>query len=270
MAGTTSNRSWPYPESSDFVADGATAIENLADAIDGSIGTGYAYVQTVYFTSSGSFTKATYSWLRAVKVIAQGGGGGGGAVDVATATGQGGAGGGGSGGGWAETFITDIAGMAASVTVTVGAGGAGGAAGANNGVNGGGSSFGSDAVAAGGGAAFHGNTGANLRVIPNGSAGVGTTGDIIGGGQNGTYGFIVAPGSFQGQQPGHGGGSRYGDGGAAYTGGAGNTSAAGGNAVGYGAGGAGAYIRWNSGASSPAARAGGNGSAGIVIVELYA
>lgn len=32
--GTTPNFSWPYPESSDYVADGATAIENLADAID--------------------------------------------------------------------------------------------------------------------------------------------------------------------------------------------------------------------------------------------
>lgn len=32
--GTTANFSWPYPESSDYVADGATAIENLADAID--------------------------------------------------------------------------------------------------------------------------------------------------------------------------------------------------------------------------------------------
>jgi len=36
--GTTTNNSWPYPESSDYVADGATAIENLADAIDTSIG----------------------------------------------------------------------------------------------------------------------------------------------------------------------------------------------------------------------------------------
>ena len=39
MAGTTANNSWPYPESSDFVADGATAIENLADAIDTDLGT---------------------------------------------------------------------------------------------------------------------------------------------------------------------------------------------------------------------------------------
>ena len=32
--GTTPNFSGPSPESSDFVADGATAIENLADAVD--------------------------------------------------------------------------------------------------------------------------------------------------------------------------------------------------------------------------------------------
>ena len=36
--GTTSNYSWPYPESSDFVADGATAIEDLADAVDQTLG----------------------------------------------------------------------------------------------------------------------------------------------------------------------------------------------------------------------------------------
>lgn len=35
--GTTANYSWPYPESSDYVADGATAIENLADAADASL-----------------------------------------------------------------------------------------------------------------------------------------------------------------------------------------------------------------------------------------
>lgn len=35
--GTTPNYSWPYPESSDFVADGATAIENLADAADATV-----------------------------------------------------------------------------------------------------------------------------------------------------------------------------------------------------------------------------------------
>ena len=45
MAGTTSNYSWPYPQSSDFVADGATAIENLADAIDASLAGSVSNVQ---------------------------------------------------------------------------------------------------------------------------------------------------------------------------------------------------------------------------------
>lgn len=46
MAGTTPNNSWPYPESSDFVADGATAIENLADAIDADFDTGVLKVDS--------------------------------------------------------------------------------------------------------------------------------------------------------------------------------------------------------------------------------
>lgn len=37
--GTTANYSWPYPESTDFVADGATAMENLADAADATVHT---------------------------------------------------------------------------------------------------------------------------------------------------------------------------------------------------------------------------------------
>jgi hypothetical protein len=36
--GNTVNNNWPYPESSDLVKDGATAIENLADAIDTTLG----------------------------------------------------------------------------------------------------------------------------------------------------------------------------------------------------------------------------------------
>jgi len=34
MAGTTTNYGFPYPTSTDYVRDGATAIESLADAID--------------------------------------------------------------------------------------------------------------------------------------------------------------------------------------------------------------------------------------------
>ena len=36
--GNTANNNWPYPESEDLVKDGATAIENLADAIDTTLG----------------------------------------------------------------------------------------------------------------------------------------------------------------------------------------------------------------------------------------
>jgi hypothetical protein len=36
--GNTANNNWPYPESTDLVKDGATAIENLADAIDTTLG----------------------------------------------------------------------------------------------------------------------------------------------------------------------------------------------------------------------------------------
>jgi hypothetical protein len=37
----------------------------------------YNFVQSVYFNSSGTFTKATYPWLKAIKVKCQGAGGGG-------------------------------------------------------------------------------------------------------------------------------------------------------------------------------------------------
>jgi len=37
MAGTTSNYGFPYPTSSDYVRDGATAIQTLADGIDAFI-----------------------------------------------------------------------------------------------------------------------------------------------------------------------------------------------------------------------------------------
>jgi len=64
--GTTPTYSWPYPESSDYVADGATAIENLADAADttvagleselDSIGTWTAWTPSLQFASVGNGT----------------------------------------------------------------------------------------------------------------------------------------------------------------------------------------------------------------------
>ena len=40
MATTTPNNGWAVPTSTDYVKDGATAIETLGDAIDTSVGTG--------------------------------------------------------------------------------------------------------------------------------------------------------------------------------------------------------------------------------------
>jgi hypothetical protein len=40
MATTTPNNGWSVPTSTDYVKDGATAIETLGDAIDASVGTG--------------------------------------------------------------------------------------------------------------------------------------------------------------------------------------------------------------------------------------
>jgi hypothetical protein len=37
MATTTPNYGWPVPTSTDFVKDGATAIEDLGDAIDATV-----------------------------------------------------------------------------------------------------------------------------------------------------------------------------------------------------------------------------------------
>jgi len=257
--GTTPNRSWPYPESSDFVADGATAIENLADAIDDSVGRGYVYVQTLKYTVSGTFTKATYPWLRAVIVKLQGGGGAGGGAAATSAT-QIAIGGGGGAGGYTELFIP-VASLSASETVTIGAGGLG-VSGAN-GNNGGTTLFGSHCSAQGG---FPGLTsGAD---VPNGANGAGGSGGsassaglIIGGnpglyatGLNGSIGRVLS---------GAGGMAHLGAGGIARYTASGFDGAPGGGPGGGGSGGC-------NDNNNAATRAGGTGGAGVIYVELYA
>jgi hypothetical protein len=213
---------------------------------------GYQFRETLYFTSSGTFTKATYPWLRAIRVKVVGGGGAGGGTQT-TGVGEQASGGGGGGGGYAELFITDIAGLVSPVTVTVGAGGAGVVnAGGNNGSA---SSFGTLAVAGGGsggtrGPAISGNQTPN----PGGTGGIGTAGDIIFRGDDGSEGRVVG-----GQRTsfGHGGGSVF----------AGSRRITNDNALNghlYGGAGSGANAT-----PSTAEIAGGNGAAGIVIVELY-
>jgi hypothetical protein len=223
-------------------------------------GTGYRYNSTVYFTSNGTFTKADYPWLRAIRVRLVGaGGGGGGCLDTGATVAAIASGGG--GGAYAESFITNISGLSASVTVTVGAGGAGGAAGNNNGTAGGNSSFGALVSANGG----NGGTGSNAAAAPNFTAGGGGgastgTGDLVIGGGLST-GQLIILNTFVYEDP--GGGSHLGRFGTR------NISAAGFNGTAgpsYGVGGGGGGNAQN----QATARAGGAGGAGIVIVELYA
>ena len=221
---------------------------------------GYQFNQTVYFTSSGTFTKATYPWLRAIRVRLVGGGGGGAGCGT-TAGGEVAYGTGGGGAAYAEKFITDIAGLSASVTVTIGSGGAGGAAGANNGSLGGTSSFGALLEAGGGNGgigqaavlpphSFRGGfesnttTGADLAISGStASPTVVTEANIV---------FPGVPGSS------YLGLARCQDGTITGRNGDAQTS--------KGAGGNGGMNT----ASQGTARAGGAGGPGIVIVELYA
>jgi hypothetical protein len=79
--GNTANNNWPYPESTDLVKDGATAIENLADAIDTTLGVyadpGLVLINTTSFSGVASqaltadtFTSAYDNYLIVLKLSA--------------------------------------------------------------------------------------------------------------------------------------------------------------------------------------------------------
>jgi hypothetical protein len=223
-----------------------------------ALNTGYQFVQRVYFTSSGTFTKASYPWLRAVRVMCVGGGGGGGGV-AATGAGEFSTGAGGGGGGYADSFITNISGLASSVTVTVGNGGAGASAGANTGSIGGNSSFGS-AVIGVGGAGGQGQAAFTFWITTSGGGGGGGTGDLVVIGGSGTSGNPV---NTNGGYGGTGGSTVLGQ--SATPALAWQSGGAGTNGNLYGTGGSGA-----ANGASRVAQGGGNGAAGIVILELFA
>ena len=219
---------------------------------------GYQYLTTVRFTSSSSFTKATYPGLRAVMVKCQAGGGGGGSAAV-TAAGEASASGGGGGGEYSEKWVL-AASLGSSETVTVGAGGAGGTSG-GNGTNGGNSLFGSLCTAIGGDGGFTRSSTTSWNAATGGQGGTGGVGDFKVRGAGGVAGFAGVLGGTEGGIPGAGGGSRLGGASRAGRGASGSTGDAG---SAYGGGGSGAV---NS--ASQSARAGAAGAAGIVIVDLY-
>ena len=62
MATTTPLNGWPVPTSTDYVKDGAVAIETLGDAIDTSVGSGLLAWQTWAPTLSGGWANGNGVW----------------------------------------------------------------------------------------------------------------------------------------------------------------------------------------------------------------
>jgi hypothetical protein len=72
MATTTPNNGWAVPTSTDYVAQGAVAIETLGDAIDASVGTGLL-AWTAYTPTFGGFTvgnaASTFKYAKLGKTV---------------------------------------------------------------------------------------------------------------------------------------------------------------------------------------------------------
>lgn len=216
---------------------------------------GFMFKQLVLFTSSGSFTKATYPGIRAIKVHVQAPGGGSGGV-AATAAGQASFSGPGGGGGYTEEWILASA-LSTSETVTIGAVGAAGASGANNGGTGGTTSFGSHCSATGGTGGIGSAATAGSQATAGGVGGTGTGGDINITGGDGTNVVIITASNIKN---GNAGSSMLGNGRQAPQ----ATSATGVAGYDYGTGG-----QSSSNGASQSARTGAAGGAGIVIVHVY-
>lgn len=158
----------------------------------------------VVLTASTTFEKATYDWLARVHALVVGGGGGGGGTELTSST-EVAAGAGGGGGGAAEVLV-DVASLAASETVTVGAGGLGSAGAAGS--NGGTSSFGAHASAGGGdGGALGLSTGATFDATAVTAGGQGTVGTVLYQGGDGEPGVARGPNPPNFALGGGGGGS---------------------------------------------------------------
>ncbi|HAJ6998422.1 TPA: hypothetical protein HNN83_11525 [Escherichia coli] len=224
--------------------DGSANITLTAANLGLSDSSGYVgrLVNTLVFTSSGTYTPTP--GIKRIRVTITGGGGGGGGCKAISNNETFFGAGGGAGG----TIISIMTPTQNSYPVTIGAGGAGGVS-ATNGTSGGNSVFASLIAPGGAGGGKVGVTNTN-----GGNGGVPSTGDIRitgghgGDGQSGNIGVS-----------GEGGTSHWGGGGRAGAGGGVSGKA-------YGSGGGGAYDAGYSGTSMT----GGKGAAGICIIEEFA
>lgn len=233
-----------------------TAVTSVA--ISGGGGGGSGELLNIQYLKTGTtYTPTTGTNTIVIDMV--GGGGGGGAVPASSSSSSSG-----SGGGAGGRLIKRITSVSGTYTYSIGGGGAGGVAGTNNGSTGGNTTFvnGATTYTAYGGGGGYGD-GTHTSSIgasqPGGSGGaVSTNGDINTGGMPGNPGFTF---TTTYQSSGTGGSTLYGGGGVGMV----TITGAGNNATGYGAGGGGAA----SSVISTTAKAGGNGTQGIIIVYEY-
>ncbi len=216
--------------------------------------------EVVVFTADGSFNKADYPWLRAVRVWVVGGGGGGGGAEQTSGS-QASAGAGGGGGGYAESLIP-AADLSSSVAVTVGAAGSTTSGGAGG--DGGTSSFGELVEAPGGNGGEVASASSATNVNGSLSNSSPFAGDIQRRGDPGDEGFgTESPRNVKG---GAGGSSPLGSGGRANMTTSVGSSGFGAPSPGFGGGGGGGARVGSVGSSV----SGGSAHPGAVIVEMYA
>jgi hypothetical protein len=209
-------------------------------------------IQTL--TAAGTYTPTAGMLYVVIEVVGNGGGGAGAA---STSSVQLDSGGGGGGGEYARGVFSSAT-IGASQSITFGATGSGGSAGANAGTNGGAVAVGALISSNGGtGGAASASSGTSTASAGGAGGTGGTGGSFRRAGEAGLYGVTSIGGTFL--FSGQGGSSFFGSGGQSNI-----VSAAGNAGLGYGAGGSGAANN-----ASQSARAGGNGSTGIVVFTEY-
>lgn len=221
------------------------------------------------FDESDTFTKAQHPLATIMKVTCIGGGGGsGGCAETPPAqtaeTARRAESAGGGGGGIAVARL-EIASLATTEPIVVGAGGLAGAPGANAGATGGTSEFGTAPLCqstggdgGGGGAAFGAG---EFGIASRGYRGEGTIGDLLIAGGHGGNGVIAETASTPQPSLQNWGGASYWSG-PVLASGSNNIAAINGEGPGVGAGGGRNSV-------NQADRAGGAGASGLVIIELY-
>jgi len=216
--------------------------------------------QLVTFTSSGTFTKASYSSYSQAEITVVGGGGAG--VGASGITSEDLSMGSGGGAGGTAVVVVALSALGASETVTVGAGGTGVAA--DDGGNGGSTSFGSHAVATGGTGGQHQPYSISRRGQgkPGGTGGIGTTGTLL---MQGGAGGISQLNDNDNGWSGGGGLSSFGGSGYSAVVQTSALSHTGADGPVPGAGGDGSAA-WDQAVSTDLA--GGDGADGIVVVKL--